>query len=239
MSKLRLIDGDLLISIIKACRAGPPPNQDLVLSSNAEQTMENILQQKPSSQNYAKYNAELNKHATYLNKYKDSISQPPPTPPPSSIPQTPQTTVSETQNNIEFRDNVEDIVKRSGVRERKRMLTILDRLQSPESRLSWNKQFQLVEDGIPIQGTNLFDLLKTVSGERKKIRPTPGLAKFAHHLNLLNVSQDSAGTDNARRLLQSGQVGENLDPLVSRRLSKRKRVTTGNPLYKSKFTRWT
>ena len=261
MSRLKLIDADLLISIIKAARQlqpVPPANQDLVLSSNAEQEMSRILQQPSTEENNKKYMSELNKYALHLNKYQEqpdssTVStvpantaerpvQPTETPPPTESPPL-----------APFR-MFDDIVGRTGPRERKRMLTILDRLTSPESNLTWNSSYQIMDNGVPIEGSNLFDLLKSITGERKKLPPTPGLSRFGYHLHQLNVPQHTAGTVNAQRILQTGQVDQSLDPLMAHdgtfRPAKRKRTAPTPPvanakskrkrtsIYSSKISRW-
>ena len=196
--------------------------------------MNTILQQP--SPNYSDYKSELNKHSLYLNKYRDEQDEPAAQAPavaqavqiaqPVQLAQ--DTQASSQLDEDTAQTNFVDIVGRSGPREKRRMLSILDRLSSPESQLKWNSHFQIVDKGVPIQGSNLFDLLKVITGERKQLRPTPGLSRFAYHLNLLNTPQATAGSENARRLLQSGQVDHSLDPLLSHdgtyRPLKRKRV---------------
>lgn len=204
MVRLKLIDADLLMRIINNAKPTVPTNQNLQLSASSADNLNQILNDKPSDINASTYNAELQNYSNYLKKYNDEQPQQQQRPP------------------AEIQDNeaeLGEIVKRAGPRLRPRMLTILDRLKSPDSQLKWNSSYQLVENGKPIQGTNLFDLLKTVTGERKIIPPTPGLQTFAHHLSKLNVPQQSAATENMKRILATGNVPAKYDPLVQQQLS--------------------
>ena len=53
-----------------------------------------------------------------------------------------------------------------------------------------------------------------MTGEKKIISPTPGLQTFAHHLSKLNVPQQSAATENMKRILATGMVPPKYDPLA-------------------------
>jgi hypothetical protein len=227
MAKLKLIDSDLLLDIIRASRPQPPSNQDLVLSSEADRNIDTLLKQPPSQDNTAKINTQLNNQTTFLDKFYHKHS-PSTSPTPKIIAphtsQTPHTDSSETQDR-QYSDN-NTVLTHFGKLERKRVTPILDRLRSNNSKLTWDENFQIVENGIPIPGSNIHDLIKAVTGKAKRIRSTPGLTTFIRHLKTLNVPLYSAGTDKARRYLQSGKVDSALDPLLTTKVTSQKRSHT-------------
>lgn len=239
-TRLKLIDPDLLLSIIKTCKGvQPPTHQDLLLSSNADSKMQELLNKPATDKTSYEYANQLNKRSLYLDKYNDDIQQQQPTP---STPSTPSSS-SETNPHVVSTDT-DQITKWAGKMEKNRMLHILDRLKSSDSKLKWNANYQLVENGVPIQGTNLFDLLRTVTTKSERITPTPGLSRFAYHLNLLNTPMTTAGNKNIRNVLKTGVVDSSLDPLLAGdttiRPLKRKRNTntTGFGINKKLISNW-
>ena len=83
MAKLKLIDSDLLLDIIRASRPQPPVDQDLTLSNDANNKIDTLLQQPPSVENKAKLQSELNNQSLFLDKFYTKNSSPPLTPPPT------------------------------------------------------------------------------------------------------------------------------------------------------------
>ena len=92
-AKLKLIDVDLLLDIIRTSKETgpiqPPPDQNLLLSSKANDNVNALLTQKPSLDNNARINTELINQSTFLDKfYNKNVDIP-------EIPQQPQTEFSE------------------------------------------------------------------------------------------------------------------------------------------------
>ena len=92
-----------------------------------------------------------------------------------------------------------NVLNQFGSIERRKVLPILQRLRSNHSQLSWDDHFRVIENGNPIPGSNIHDLLRVITSRSKKIRATPGLKTFIKHLNKLNVPLYVAGTDASRR----------------------------------------
>jgi hypothetical protein len=208
MAKLKLIDSDLLLDIIRASRPGPPSDQNLVLSSDANSNVDTLLKQPPTIENSAKINSELNNRAVFLDKFYDKYSEPPTMPQPAEQP--PE----------------DSVLKYFGPQEKKRVEPILNRMRSKTSAIGWDKDFRLTHNGIAIPNSNIHDLIKAVTGKSKKIKPTPGLSTFINQLTRLNVPLYTAGTDRIRRFLQTGKIHSDLDPP-----RKRKRIEEGSGIF--------
>ena len=226
MAKLKLIDSDLLLDIIRASRPQPPVDQDLTLSNDANNKIDTLLQQPPSVENKAKLQSELNNQSLFLDKFYTKNSSPPLTPP--------------QQEEIE-EQRPDQVIDFFGVQEKKRVKPILDKINSQHSKLTWDKDHRLVINGRVIPQSNIYDLIKAVTGKSKTIKPTPGLQTFIKHLTELNIPLHIAGTDKVRRYLQTGDIDTHLDPLVTQ-TNKRKRLETGSGVKKTNnnciFKRW-
>ena len=201
-AKLKLIDVDLLLDIIRTSKETgpiqPPPDQNLLLSSKANDNVNTLRTQKPSLDNNARINTELINQSTFLDKfYNKNVDIP-------EIPQQPQTEFSEPPS----------ILHHFGSQEKKKVEPILDRLKSNQSNLSYNENYEIIYNGNRIPDTNILDLIKTVVGRSKKIQKTPGLKIFIKMLKDLNVPLYSAGTPQSRRFLTTGEIDSALDPLT-------------------------
>jgi hypothetical protein len=220
-AKLKLIDVDLLLEIIRASKGPiqPPVDQDLYLSSKADENMTNLLNKTPSLDNQAKINDELNNQSTFLEKFRNKDVNPP------SIIEQP-TVDDESENNI----SLPPILQHFGKTEKSRVQPILERLGSKNSHIQYNDNLELIINGNRIPDSNIIDLVKAITGKSKKIPKTPGLALFIKGLKRLNIPLYSAGSNARRRLLETGEIGTVLDPLsesVSLKPRKRKKVGTG------------
>ena len=220
MAKLKLIDSNLLLDIIRASRPQPPVDQDLTLSNDANNKIDTLLQQPPSVENKAKLQSELNNQSLFLDKFYTKNSSPP-----SSPPQ--QEEIEKQQPN-----NSDQVIDFFGVQEKKRVKPILDKINSQHSKLTWDKDHRLVINGRVIPQSNIYDLIKVVTGKSKIVKPTPGLQTFIKHLTELNIPLHTAGTDKVRRYLQTGDIDTHLDPLITP-TNKRKRLETGSGVKKT------
>ena len=235
MAKLKLIDSGLLLDIIRASRPIPPSDQDLVLSTEANNKIDTLLQKPPTIDNKAKINSELNKQTIFLDKFYNKNNSPPSSPQPQQQQQEQQ----EQQEQQQQQQHSDNVLNFFGVQERKRAQPILNKLNSPHSKLTWDNNHRLVLDGRVIPQSNIYDLIKIVTGKSKNLKPTPGLQIFIKHLTDLNVPLHTAGTDKARRYLQTGEIDTNLDPLLGEPTNKRKRLETGSGTRNTKFVKKT
>ena len=220
-AKLKLIDVDLLLEIIKASKGPiqPPVDQDLYLSSKADENMTKLLNKTPSLDNQAKINNELVNQTTFLEKFKNKDVNPP-----SIVEQPP--VGDESDNTI----SLPPILQHFGKTEKSKVQPILERIGSKNSHIQYNDNLELIINGNRIPDSNIIDLVKAITGKSKKIPKTPGLGLFIKGLKRINVPLYSAGSNARRRLLETGEVDIDLDPLsesVSLKPKKRKKIGTG------------
>ena len=125
-AKLKLIDVDLLLEIIKASKGPiqPPVDQDLYLSSKADENMTKLLNKTPSLDNQAKINNELVNQTTFLEKFKNKDVNPP-----SIVEQPP--VGDESDNTI----SLPPILQHFGKTEKSKVQPILERIGSKNSHI--------------------------------------------------------------------------------------------------------
>jgi hypothetical protein len=153
------------------------------MMSALDTEMKKILESKslPTSQKLAEYNQILHRYLKTTEKRKQPIQIE------IQEPQKPAFDDSEVLEGLPLRN----------MKSAKNLLTAIKK----NTRLSWSDSGELVVDGMPIDGSNIIDLIHDFSRERRPHNPVTGAEVLAKALKKSHVPLEYVGNKHRHKLL--------------------------------------
>ena len=174
--KLALIDKDLLIRLLsRNIPPAPPPNPVLKQMDRIDEQLQSTLEQDtPERIKSQKINELLLKHDTFHKQYDNQfgmVQSVPPATAPLTDPWRIKTVVTAPLRNKKITEGLLDHIKSS-------------------NRMQWDDDGRVVVDGTTIPGTNILDLVHSVTRKRTKAPIPEGSDKFLKILNEINTPRE-------------------------------------------------
>ena len=181
--KLALIDKDLLLRLLqKTTNPSPPSDPILNHMADIEDQLQSTLSQKlPARPKSQKLNDLIAEHDNFYQKYKQQTENHPDRMggTPTTTPESPE---SQKGSKIWY-DKVMQAANKTGG---KITSLLLDHI-SASKKATWDEEGRLVVDGKPIEGSNIVDLIGSVTKRRKINEPPPGAKEFLSVLRMINT----------------------------------------------------
>ena len=195
-AKLALIDKDLLLRLLASQKTAPepplPPSDPIL---NHMRDIDDRLQSVLDSQNLPpppksqKINDLIAEHDNFYQKYKQQTEAPYGSSP-ISQPQSPMssTATGMPQGHEIWYNKTMQLATKTGAPITK---LLLDHIKS-SNKVKWDSDGRLVVDGNPIEGSNIADLVASVTKKRKNVNPPRGADIFLKALSDINTPREAA-----------------------------------------------
>ena len=186
--KLALIDKDLLLRLLQKTTNPSPPSDPILnhmadIEDQLQSTLSQNLPARPKSQ---KLNDLIAEHDNFYQKYKQQTKDHPDRMggTPTTTPKSPE---SQKGSKIWYNKVMQAANKTGG----QITALLLDHIRSSK-KATWNDVGRLVVDGKPIQGSNIVDLISSVTKKRKIEVLPQGVEEFINVLRMINTPDTAA-----------------------------------------------
>ena len=192
--QLALIDKDLLLRLLNRDAPQPPANPFLREMGRAENELDAELSKKPSSLQPKKVANIIAKRSFHKANYEGTPQLP------AILNKTlPQSEEKSDPWTARILSAMPDKYQRASK-------ALLDHITN-SGRLQWGADGQIIQNGNVIKGSNIFDLVHSLTRLRPSQQPPHGAAEFLEALQSINVPQELiVNATNIKKKLKTGKA---------------------------------